>query len=818
MPLSAAGTIVCGPMVRRVDAAGASVFVVLKAARDVQLVLHDSTDPASPVVGAPSPFTPARKFGANFYAYVATVQPTGGLQRGKVYGYDVQLRDPGTGAVQNLSALGLLGGAVPLGYDVGWLPGFVLPPNDVTQVRILHASCRLAGAEGPDVIQMLDSIVAGSRTDPTQRPQQLFLTGDQIYADDVEPSLLWMAQTVGMQLLGWPDAELIPGFDPTLYSPPGPTDRKITDYSLWPGRRMFPLDKMGGLSTTEGSCHLMGLAEFVGMYCLVWSPELWTWSGSEVILPDPVQLWPGAAWLSDSNKHVREEAVKKLQEHQPAVKDLAKHSPQVRRALANIATFMQFDDHEVTDDWNIHRQWCERVYRSEMGRRVVQNALSGYVVFQAWGNNPTRFDPGTPGDTMLKEIGRWTGDKPGADRIQVAIGLPARSAPTQTSPFRWDYEVRSGAYDVIVLDSRTHRGFDDAATDPKGTAGAALLGPGEIQTQLLDRLAQRQAEGRTVEFTIVIAPAPVIGHPLLESILQPTVTKVWNVRKYIAEHSWGLIEGPRGGEEEWDTEAWSFNPGTFQELLRALSRFQRVVLLSGDVHYGFSAKVQYWNDRQGEQIRAGIVQLTASGLRNEVFKTRLLGRGRLDKVPLVHIEGVTSPWPGAMAGWVSDGPHIIGSSVEIGGQFPESISESPHVRELPMASNEEFAKEPDWRFRYFFVQDARPKAQRQTFPAGWPTIPAAPASDQTKELFAIGQEHVRRMEHDEMRVVVGHNNFGDVRFVGQQSDRLVQHALWYRPNPEVRDVSSFPIWPSTVHTIPLNPPSDAITKPGAHQR
>ena len=31
--------------------------------------------------------------------------------------------------------------------------------------------------------------------------------------------------------------------------------------------------------------------------------------------------------------------------------------PKVRRALANVATYMVFDDHDVTDDWNIGRAW-----------------------------------------------------------------------------------------------------------------------------------------------------------------------------------------------------------------------------------------------------------------------------------------------------------------------------------------------------------------------------------------------------------------------------------------------------------------------------
>ena len=67
---------------------------------------------------------------------------------------------------------------------------------------------------------------------------------------------------------------------------------------------------------------------------------------------------------------------------------------QVRRALANVPTYMMVDDHDVTDDWNMLRDWCEQVYKRPLGRRVIQNGLLSYAIFQAWGNTPDRFAPG----------------------------------------------------------------------------------------------------------------------------------------------------------------------------------------------------------------------------------------------------------------------------------------------------------------------------------------------------------------------------------------------------------------------------------------
>src|SRR5581483_3273240 len=65
--------------------------------------------------------------------------------------------------------------------------------------------------------------------------------------------------------------------------------------------------------------------------------------------------------------------------------------PAVRRVLANMPTYMIFDDHDVTDDWNLTARWRDRVHASPAGRRIVANALAAYWAFQGWGNDPCRF-------------------------------------------------------------------------------------------------------------------------------------------------------------------------------------------------------------------------------------------------------------------------------------------------------------------------------------------------------------------------------------------------------------------------------------------
>ncbi len=83
---------------------------------------------------------------------------------------------------------------------------------------------------------------------------------------------------------------------------------------------------------------------------------------------------------------------------------------------------------------------------------------------------------------------------------------------------------------------------------------------------------------------IVVAPAPVLGHPFVERELQPRL----QMCKVKATKS--RIQGGRAA----DFEAWSVNRVTYQQMLRRLADFGRVVVLSGDVHYAYTNHTAYF--------------------------------------------------------------------------------------------------------------------------------------------------------------------------------------------------------------------------------
>ena len=65
-------------------------------------------------------------------------------------------------------------------------------------------------------------------------------------------------------------------------------------------------------------------------------------------------------------------------------------SDSVRTLLANVPTFMMFDDHEVTDDWNVDATWVRMLHSSRdfyrMWPKTITDALCAYFMYQGWGN------------------------------------------------------------------------------------------------------------------------------------------------------------------------------------------------------------------------------------------------------------------------------------------------------------------------------------------------------------------------------------------------------------------------------------------------
>jgi hypothetical protein len=619
--------VLCGPIVRKVTHEMASVFVALKEPRRLCLEVHEHDQVSLDFVAGELVAT--RPIGRALHVAVVTVETP--LTPGKTYGYDLVIEDAAGARTSFGNAPHEVYGGWPIHsplaavepmfvFENGKLPTFVCPPTDRKDLRAIHGSCRKPHGQGTDMLALVDDLLRAAPAG--ERPQLMLLTGDQIYADDVAFALLRMLNETAKHLLGW--RENLHSFSPvgsTLFSDGHWADRDLDPARISPPRRIAEVRASSGLSSDFADAHLIFLGEYLMMYLFVWSDAVWPGDA----LPTVLEAVPSYTLAGPTTKPAIEAQIAALHGFRASL-------PKVRRALANIATYMIFDDHEVTDDWNLNADWVKRVHDSTMGGRVLLNGLLAYAVFQDWGNSPEDYLPGEKGHRILEAlVGADAGGQPSPPPV-VASSTTARelaelmgaTATPIAIPLRkrWDHVIGpfgdADSYQILMLDGRTMRGFpdqsliDQAASavkaflhDNNASAGlvlpAAVLDADAFTAQVSERLGTDAAGNPVPKVSLIVAPGPVFNEPFIESFGQ-------------------RFEVLRTGAEAADHEVWSGNARAFGSMLDALkAQTHGAIIISGDVHYAFSNAIEFPGHRQR------IVQVCSSSQKNHGFDAVLLG-------------------------------------------------------------------------------------------------------------------------------------------------------------------------------------------------
>ncbi|GGK85737.1 alkaline phosphatase D family protein [Amphritea balenae] len=428
---------------------------------------------------------------------------------------------------------------------------------------VLHGSCRKPHHPGTDALTTADRRL--SNTTPAQRPALLIMSGDQIYADDVAgPMLQAIHQTIA--LLGLPDEQLPTG------NIKNSSELYLHQNSYYAREQLLPDDKPAAdalkklfrgvrkpiFTSDSAHNHLITFAEVFAMYLLVWSPALWRY-----VELDPDSRIPVAK---------RELYLKEQQE----IEQFANNLDQIQRLLAHIPSYMMFDDHDVTDDWNLTRGWEETAYSNPFARQMLGNALIGYWLCQGWGNNPQAFAEEWP-QNVSETLSTMQ-----ADQHQNLI--------SQILDFdQWHYTVPTSPK-LIALDTRTRRWRSESDPNkPSGLMDWEALS--ELQNELIDE-----------QSVLLISPAPIFGVKLIESIQR--------IFTYFGKP---LIV---------DAENWMAHPGSANVILNIFQHPktpENFIILSGDVHYSFAYDIQL----RSRTSSPDIWQITCSGIKNE-FPAKLI--------------------------------------------------------------------------------------------------------------------------------------------------------------------------------------------------
>lgn len=439
-------------------------------------------------------------------------------------------------------------------------------PNVVMRSRIdqlLHGSCRKPHHSAAEGLLCVDRLLL-EQPDPLDRPAMLLMSGDQIYADDVAGPMLRAIHALieRLGLFGETLEGAVVDNSTELYKHPASYYQRA---DLLPAlksndtlrERFFGGANKPVFTSSTADNHLVTLAEVMAMYLLVWSPTPWTLI--ETAMPS-----------FDEKKRER------YAKEQTQIDTFREGLSGVARGLAHLPCMMIFDDHDITDDWNLSANWEQTAYGHPFSKRILGNALTAYLLCQGWGNNPDAFgdlirEAQALGDAAAAGGGHWS--------CQAQDALIARLLNFQ----QWHYVLPTDPA-LVVLDTRTRRWRSESNFNhPSGLLDWEALS--ELQQELLDHKS-----------AIIVSAAPVFGVKLIEAI-----------QRIFSWCGYPLLV---------DAENWMAHRGAAQVILN-IFRHSRTpgnyVILSGDVHYSFVYEIVI----RGRSGDPHIWQITSSGIKNE---------------------------------------------------------------------------------------------------------------------------------------------------------------------------------------------------------
>ncbi|WPC72606.1 alkaline phosphatase D family protein [Vibrio porteresiae] len=433
---------------------------------------------------------------------------------------------------------------------------------------VMHGSCRNPGDPCKDALAAAARKVAHQSI--AERPHLLMMSGDQIYADHVAGPLLAaihrVIDTLGLYQEEFTQAPVSNSAE--LYASAHCYYGRQAllphfDTSQTPLRRSFLYRTLFGqkkevavFTSTDADNHLISFAEFVAMYLLVWSPTLWQeWQLLDAVKDCPTEQNAQRARWETEWQHIH---------------DFVEGLHPVQAMLAHLPTYMMFDDHDVTDDWNLTVGWEYAATTQPFARRIIGNALLTYWLFQGWGNEPNRFDAG-----FHQHMAHFCSSPTTEHHNRLIDSLYQFE--------QWHYTTETTPK-MIVLDTRTQRWRSESNMNkPSGLMDwEALM---EFQQAILNQ-----------DKVLIVSPAPIFGVKFIEA-LQRVMT--WLGKPLMV-----------------DAENWMAHPGSANTLLSIFTHSRtptNFVILSGDVHYSFAYDIQL----RSRKSSPNIFQITCSGFKNQ---------------------------------------------------------------------------------------------------------------------------------------------------------------------------------------------------------
>jgi hypothetical protein len=266
--------------------------------------------------------------------------------------------------------------------------------------------------------------------------------------------------------------------------------------------------------------------------------------------------------------------------------------PFIRWLLSTVSTSMVWDDHDMSDDWNISASWLEEMRQRSWWHRRATSGLMSYWVHQHIGNlSPQALDE----NDLYRRVR-------GNVHATRELREFAADAATTGSGTRWSFCRDLGGTRVIFIDSRAGRVLEP---------GARQIVDDEEWDWVLEH-AQGDFDHLLFATTVPLLLSPGFHH-----------LEAWSER--VCDGAWGSLPSRLAEKlrRAVDFDHWASFGRSFQrmrELLEELSRGRRgeppasITVLSGDVHHAYLAEITLQGD--GVPGKSAVYQAVCSPYRN----------------------------------------------------------------------------------------------------------------------------------------------------------------------------------------------------------
>jgi hypothetical protein len=279
--------------------------------------------------------------------------------------------------------------------------------------------------------------------------------------------------------------------------------------------------------------------------------------------------------------------------------------PMVRWLFSTVSVSMAWDDHDMSDDWNISRSWLEEMRRKSWWHGRATAGIMSYWVYQHLGN----LSPRSLEDNDLYRRVREADD--GYEELRQFAEYDDR----RHEGVRWSYCRELGRTKLIVVDDRTGRVLAE---------GQRKIADDEEWDWIV-----RESDD-DVDHLVIGVSDPALLSPGLHHL------EAWN--EAVCDGAWGGLAA-RAGERlrrAADFDHWGAFGESFKRLARLLTQVgsretapASITILSGDVHHAYLAEVGF---PRGSGMRSVVTQAVCSPFRNELDSNeRHLLRAMLSK-------------------------------------------------------------------------------------------------------------------------------------------------------------------------------------------